>query len=140
MLKLIKQSLTVKTYKDSIQGKTEIGVIQGSPISPLYSNIYLNLIDQIWHKRKYDLLWKMHRFADDCARQTPRLKPAKVRSWELTMDPGSKSTRVIGQLIKLKRADKLPSNLVRGGNKSTGCSGGERKIQGSRQRIINGYS
>ena len=32
---------------------TTVGVPQGSPIPPLYSNIYLNLLDQVWHKRGY---------------------------------------------------------------------------------------
>ncbi len=60
MLELIKQSLKVDIDK---VGKTKVGVPQGSPVSPLYSNIYLNLIDKIWHKMEYP--WKLHRFADD---------------------------------------------------------------------------
>jgi RNA-directed DNA polymerase len=46
---------------------TRVGVPQGSPISPLYSNIYLNLLDQLWHKRSYPekLGATLHRFADD---------------------------------------------------------------------------
>jgi len=60
ILGLIKQSLKVGIDK---VGKTKVGVPQGSPISPLYSNIYLNLIDKIWHKMEYP--WKLHRFADD---------------------------------------------------------------------------
>lgn len=60
ILGLIKQSLKVSIDK---VGKTKVGVPQGSPISPLYSNIYLNLIDKIWHKMEYP--WKLHRFADD---------------------------------------------------------------------------
>jgi len=63
MLKLIKQTLKVDIDKPGNQKRVKIGVPQGSPISPLYSNIYLNLIDQIWHKMKYP--WKLHRFADD---------------------------------------------------------------------------
>jgi RNA-directed DNA polymerase len=67
MLRLIKQSLKVGV---SHQGKIEpttVGVPQGAPISPLYSNIYLNLLDQVWHKRGYpDKLGAMlHRYADD---------------------------------------------------------------------------
>ena len=40
---------------------------QGSPISPLYSNIYLNLLDQLWHSRGYPakLGATLHRYADD---------------------------------------------------------------------------
>ncbi len=46
---------------------TSVGVPQGSPISPLYSNIYLNLLDQLWHKRGYPekLGASLHRYADD---------------------------------------------------------------------------
>jgi RNA-directed DNA polymerase len=67
MLRLIKQSLTVGVaYQGRIE-PTTIGVPQGSPISPLYSNIYLNLLDQLWHKRGYPekLGATLHRFADD---------------------------------------------------------------------------
>ena len=48
-------------------GPTTVGVPQGSPISPLYSNIYLNLLDQVWHKRGYPekLGATLHRYADD---------------------------------------------------------------------------
>jgi RNA-directed DNA polymerase len=46
---------------------TTVGVPQGSPISPLYSNIYLNLLDQVWHRRGYPekLGATLHRYADD---------------------------------------------------------------------------
>src|SRR5262244_2944345 len=67
MLRLIKQSLTVGvTYQGKVE-PTKVGVPQGSPISPLYSNIYLNLLDQVWHKRGYPekLGASLHRYADD---------------------------------------------------------------------------
>lgn len=67
MLKLIRQTLKVGiTDKGKIM-PTRIGVPQGSPISPLYSNIYLNVIDQAWHKREYPekLGATMHRYCDD---------------------------------------------------------------------------
>jgi RNA-directed DNA polymerase len=67
MLWIIKQSLKVEVaYKGKVES-TEIGVPQGSPISPLYSNIYLNLLDQVWHKREYPekLGASLHRYADD---------------------------------------------------------------------------
>lgn len=67
MLRMIKQSLKVGVaYQGRIE-PTRIGVPQGSPISPLYSNIYLNLLDQVWHKRGYPekLGASLHRYCDD---------------------------------------------------------------------------
>ena len=67
MLWIIKQSLTVGVAFHGRIEPTTIGVPQGSPISPLYSTIYLNLLDQVWHKRRYpeQLGATLHRFADD---------------------------------------------------------------------------
>lgn len=67
MLRLIKQSLTVEIAYQGMMEPTTVGVPQGSPISPLYSNIYLNLLDQVWHKRGYPekLGASLHRYADD---------------------------------------------------------------------------
>src|ERR1044071_8952582 len=67
MLKLIKQTLKVGIWDKGQVAPTKIGVPQGSPISPLYSNIYLNLLDQLWHSRGYPakLGATLHRYADD---------------------------------------------------------------------------
>jgi group II intron reverse transcriptase/maturase len=67
MLRLIKQSLTVGIAYEGKVEPTTVGVPQGSPISPLYSNIYLNLLDQVWHRRGYPekLGASLHRYADD---------------------------------------------------------------------------
>jgi RNA-directed DNA polymerase len=67
MLRLINQSLKVGVAYQGRVEPTTIGVPQGSPISPLYSNIYLNLLDQVWHKRGYPekLGATLHRYADD---------------------------------------------------------------------------
>ena len=67
LLKLIKQTLTVGVYDKGQVRPTKVGVPQGSPISPLYSNIYLNLLDQLWHSRGYPakLGATLHRYADD---------------------------------------------------------------------------
>src|SRR2546428_980877 len=67
LLKLIKQTLTVGAYVQGQVVPTKVGVPQGSPISPLYSNIYLNLMDQLWHSRGYPakLGATLHRYADD---------------------------------------------------------------------------
>jgi RNA-directed DNA polymerase len=67
MLKLIKQTLKVGIWDKGQVAPTKIGVPQGSPISPLYSNIYLNLLDQLWHSREYPTKRgaTLHRYADD---------------------------------------------------------------------------
>lgn len=67
MLELIKQSLKVGVSAKGVVTPTRIGVPQGSPISPLYSNIYLNLLDQLWHKRGYPekLQATLYRYCDD---------------------------------------------------------------------------
>jgi hypothetical protein len=64
---MIKDTLTVAVSFDGNLEATMVGVPQGSPLSPLYSNIYLNLIDQLWHSRKYPekLGATIHRYADD---------------------------------------------------------------------------
>ena len=66
-LQLIKQSLQGGVSSGGKITPTNVGVPQGAPISPLYSNIYLNLIDQLWHKRGYPdkLGATLHRYADD---------------------------------------------------------------------------
>jgi group II intron reverse transcriptase/maturase len=67
MLRIIKQSLKVGVEYQGQVESTRIGVPQGSPISPLYSNLYLNLLDQVWHQRGYPekLGATLHRYADD---------------------------------------------------------------------------
>ena len=67
MLRIIKQSLKVGVEHQGQVEPTTVGVPQGSPISPLYSNIYLNLLDQVWHQRGYPekLGASLHRYADD---------------------------------------------------------------------------
>jgi len=67
MLKLIKQTLKVGVKDQGQVLPTMVGVPQGSPISPLYSNIYLNLLDHLWHRRGYPakLGATLHRYADD---------------------------------------------------------------------------
>ena len=67
VLRLISQTIKVGVYDKGNIVPTKVGVPQGSPLSPLYSNIYLNLIDQLWHKREYPqkLQATIHRYCDD---------------------------------------------------------------------------
>jgi group II intron reverse transcriptase/maturase len=67
MLKLIKQTLKVGGKVQGQVVSTTAGVPQGSPISPLYSNIYLNLLEHLWHTRgsPAKLGATLHRYADD---------------------------------------------------------------------------
>ena len=67
MMKLIKQTLKVGIMNKGSIEPTATGVPQGSPLSPLYSNIYLNVIDQAWHKGNYPekLGATLHRYCDD---------------------------------------------------------------------------
>lgn len=67
LLQLIKQTLKVGVQEQGQVVPTKVGVPQGAPISPLYSNISLNLLDQLWHKRGYPekLGATLHRYADD---------------------------------------------------------------------------
>jgi RNA-directed DNA polymerase len=81
LLRLSKQTLKVGGY-DKGQGRpTKVGGPPGSPISPLYSNMYRNLLDQLWHSRGYPakLGATLHRYADD-ARLVCRRRPQPVRA------------------------------------------------------------
>ena len=52
---------------DGAHRQTERGVPQGSPLSPLLSNVYLNLLDRVWERRGYPerLGAQLYRYADD---------------------------------------------------------------------------
>src|SRR5712691_5662478 len=67
LLKLIKQTLTVGAYVQGQVVLTKVGGPQGSPISPLSSNIDLNLMEQLWQRRgdPAQLGAPLHRYADD---------------------------------------------------------------------------
>jgi RNA-directed DNA polymerase len=67
LLKLIKQTLTVGASVKGQARPTKGGVPQGSPIAPLYRNMYLNLVDQLWQSRGYPAKRgaTLHRYADD---------------------------------------------------------------------------
>lgn len=63
ILKLIRKMLKVEYMEQGIRHLTPEGTPQGSVISPLLSNIYLNQFDHEMESRGY----KLTRFADDCA-------------------------------------------------------------------------
>jgi RNA-directed DNA polymerase len=91
LLRLSKQTLKVRVYEQGQVVPTKIGVPQGSPISPLYSNIYLNLLDQLWHNRGYPakLGATLHRYADDAilvCRSSPQPAHAAFEAIAKRMD------------------------------------------------------
>ena len=64
---MIKQRLKVSVASHGQVAPTTVGVPQGSPLSPLYSNISLTLLDQGWQKRgsPEKLGATLYRYADD---------------------------------------------------------------------------
>ncbi len=64
ILKLIWKWLKAGFVKDDQFYETDLGSPQGSVISPLLSNIYLNYLDTIW-ENKFTELGALVRFADD---------------------------------------------------------------------------
>jgi RNA-directed DNA polymerase len=91
LLKLIKQTLKVGVQEQGQVVPTKVGVPQGSPISPWYSNIYLNLLDQLWHRRGYPakLGATLHRYADDAilvCRRSPQPVVAALEAIATRMD------------------------------------------------------
>jgi RNA-directed DNA polymerase len=91
MLKLIKQTLRGGVKDQGQVVPTTVGVPQGSPISPLYSHIYLNLMDQLWHSRGYPekLGATRHRDADDAilvCRRSPQPVLAAFEAIATQMD------------------------------------------------------
>jgi group II intron reverse transcriptase/maturase len=89
--RLIKQTLKVGVDEQGQVGPTKVGVPQGSPLSPLYSNIYLNLLDQLWHNRGYPakLGATLYRYADDAiliCRSSPQPAHAAFEAIAKRMD------------------------------------------------------
>ena len=64
ILKLIKQWLVSGVLYGNVLTISELGTSQGSVISPLLANIYLNILDRLWEK--YGLTHGiLVRYADD---------------------------------------------------------------------------
>ena len=95
MLRMIKQSLKVGVeYQGQVEPTEDRGAARLAD-SPLYSNIYLNLIDQLWHQRGYpeQLGATLHRYADDAvlvcrgdAEQALQAFEAIARRMDLTVN------------------------------------------------------
>lgn len=61
LLRLINKYLKAGTVINGTKHKTNIGVPQGSPLSPILSNIYLNELDKVLEERGH----KLSCYADD---------------------------------------------------------------------------
>ena len=64
VLKLIRQWLEAGVMEDGRESETSSGTPQGGVISPLLSNIYLHVLDDVW-ERKCKHLGELVRYADD---------------------------------------------------------------------------
>lgn len=64
-LKLVKSFLNAGIMEGDIVTNTEIGTPQGSPLSPLFANIYLNNLDMAWVSGKHTTETHIIRYADD---------------------------------------------------------------------------
>jgi RNA-directed DNA polymerase len=62
ILKLIRGFLTAGVLADGLVGSTEEGTPQGGPLSPLLSNLMLDVLDKELEKRGHHFV----RYADDC--------------------------------------------------------------------------
>ncbi len=62
ILKLIRSFLTAGVLADGLIGPTEEGTPQGGPLSPLLSNLMLDVLDKELEKRGHHFV----RYADDC--------------------------------------------------------------------------
>jgi group II intron reverse transcriptase/maturase len=91
MLELMQQPLKVGVKDQGQVGPTTFGGPQGSPISPVYSHISLNRLDQLWHSRSYPakLGATLHRYADDASlmcRRRPQPVLAALKAIATRMD------------------------------------------------------
>ena len=73
VLKLIRNYLSTGIMEDGVVSQRIEGTPQGSPLSPLLSNILLHELDQQLHERKHRFI----RYADDCSIYVKSSKSAK---------------------------------------------------------------
>ncbi|WP_419421654.1 reverse transcriptase domain-containing protein (plasmid) [Legionella sp. D16C41] len=128
LLTLIKQTLKVGEMRKGSITPTEIGVPQGSPLSPLYSNIYLNVIDQKWHKMDYPQKFgaTLHRYCDDivlvCRKDALKAWNAfKEEALQLKLSINSEKTHItkltkgfdfIGYTFVKRKSPKVKKNII----------------------------
>ncbi|MGV8963502.1 MAG: reverse transcriptase domain-containing protein [Candidatus Saccharimonadaceae bacterium] len=62
VISLILKYLNAGVVEKGVFAKTEIGVLQGGPLSPFLNNVMLNELDKELEKREH----KFVRYADDC--------------------------------------------------------------------------
>lgn len=91
MLKLIRAFLTAGVMENGLVSPTDEGAPQGGPLSPLLSNLMLDLLDKELEKRGH----RFCRYADDCN--------IYVRSWRA----GERVMKRIGYFITSKLKLKL---------------------------------
>ena len=63
ILKLVRRFLTCGVLADGLVGPTDEGTPQGGPLSPLLSNLMLDVLDKELERRGH----RFARYADDCA-------------------------------------------------------------------------
>jgi retron-type reverse transcriptase len=84
LLRLIRGYLTAGVLADGLVGPTDEGVPQGGPLSPLLSNLMLDVLDQELERRGHHFV----RYADDVRHITRRWIPFAERRGLEDMTPG----------------------------------------------------
>jgi RNA-directed DNA polymerase len=90
VLRLIRRYLVAGVMADGVKQSTEEGTPQGSPLSPLLSNVYLDDLDRVLEKRGHRLV----RYADDI-----RIYVGSERAGQRVMES---TTRFIERRLKLR--------------------------------------
>ena len=102
ILKLIRQWLEAGIMVEGTLEVSELGTSQGSVISPLLANIYLNMLDKLWGKYGKSI-GKLVRYADDIAIVCKNKKNADhalelmsciIEKLDLKLHP--KKTKIVG--------------------------------------------
>ncbi len=97
MLKLVRQWLEAGVMEDGVVSPTVAGTPQGGVISPLLSNIYLHVLDDLWTRHSAPL-GTLVRYADDCAprrrgKETARSNGCSLAAREMGAGPSGSGCR-----------------------------------------------